>query len=262
MPPVRAQESGLDGSSGPIVMDRAIARCVRLQTFLYFSFWFDLLFAFIEVLAGWAKWRWIKGATIVALFCANYVLCFILEPCRLYLGYAGNLGERVPELFLFVFMCLSCLSLLIAELVLCYIMPSLQPENCSLVSGLPCVLPVEQACWIVRIVLLLGELFLGVRALRRLIHEQSARFFVALDASEGDASRLDDSMDQDADLSAHWAASNRRGSAAQTPERRTSRVAGSPETLREGQSLRQDESGVRAQIFGRQTSPVRRPHAD
>ena len=26
---------------------------------------------------------------------ANYVLCFLLEPCRLYLGYAGNLGEKV-----------------------------------------------------------------------------------------------------------------------------------------------------------------------
>ena len=26
---------------------------------------------------------------------ANYVLCLLLEPCRLYLGYAGNLGEKV-----------------------------------------------------------------------------------------------------------------------------------------------------------------------
>ena len=25
----------------------------------------------------------------------NYLLCFVLEPCRLYLGYAGNLGEKV-----------------------------------------------------------------------------------------------------------------------------------------------------------------------
>ena len=24
----------------------------------------------------------------------NYLLCFVLEPCRLYLGYAGNLGEK------------------------------------------------------------------------------------------------------------------------------------------------------------------------
>lgn len=28
----------------------------------------------------------------------NYVLCFLLEPYRLYLGYAGNLGQKVRSL--------------------------------------------------------------------------------------------------------------------------------------------------------------------
>eukprot|EP00441_Pelagodinium_beii_P014077 CAMPEP_0197668328 /NCGR_PEP_ID=MMETSP1338-20131121/69021_1 /TAXON_ID=43686 ORGANISM="Pelagodinium beii, Strain RCC1491" /NCGR_SAMPLE_ID=MMETSP1338 /ASSEMBLY_ACC=CAM_ASM_000754 /LENGTH=246 /DNA_ID=CAMNT_0043247733 /DNA_START=36 /DNA_END=772 /DNA_ORIENTATION=- len=235
----RGQEGpgGSATSISPIVMDRNVICCVRLQTFLYFSCLFDLLFAFLEVLAGWAKYRWLKGWHVLALFWANYALCFLLEPARLYLGYAGNLGERVPELFLFVFMCLSCLLYLIVEMAMCQSLEALQPGNCSEAPQLPCIFNMEKACWIVRACLLFGELLLGVRALYRLIHEQSARFFVALDAAEGnDSFLLDDSFGQDPNISSNWATSEAGRSRQMETPPRGGRVAASPEASRLGQS--------------------------
>mmetsp|Transcript_11124 Transcript_11124/g.26757 ORF Transcript_11124/g.26757 Transcript_11124/m.26757 type:complete len:238 (+) Transcript_11124:13-726(+) len=220
----------------PLVLDRTVSANVQLQILLSFGSWFDVIFALLQVLAGWAKCRWIQGTVVTAMFCTNYVLCFVLEPCRLYLGYVGNLGEKVPELFLFVFMCMGCASILFTELFLCVYLEALQPGVCSLGPELPCILPMEQACWIVRLVLLGCELILGVRTLRRLIHEQSARFFVALDSPEGrsfdDLGRATSSgrdfgsgrMDQNG------------GSAAQT--------------------------GIAAQVYGRPSGGTRRQHVD
>eukprot|EP00913_Durusdinium_trenchii_P017036 g16021.t1 len=96
-----------------IVLDRRVSSSVSLQVLLYCGVWFDVFLVIVEVLAGWAKLRWIRGTIMIALLCANYVLCLLLEPCRLYLGYAGNLGEKVPELFLFVFLCLGCIGILL-----------------------------------------------------------------------------------------------------------------------------------------------------
>jgi len=222
----------------PMVLDKAVSTNIRLQVFLQFGAWFDLLFAVLEVIAGWAKHRWIQGTVVVAMLCINYLLCFVLEPCRLYLGYAGNLGEKVPELFLFVFLCMGCVAILLTELVLCEILESLQPANCSFAPELPCILPMEQACWIVRLALLLCELALGIRTLRRLIHDQSARFFVALDSPEG---QFDDLSRQAGTIPAFAGASRELGQSRPRPER---------------------DRGLAAQIYGRPSSELSRPHAD
>jgi len=240
-----------------MVLDKAVSTNIRLQVFLQFGAWFDLLFAVLEVIAGWAKHRWIQGTVVVAMlwfpamsysqpeYCEptdddsiNYLLCFVLEPCRLYLGYAGNLGEKVPELFLFVFLCMGCVAILLTELVLCEILESLQPANCSFAPELPCILPMEQACWIVRLALLLCELALGIRTLRRLIHDQSARFFVALDSPEG---QFDDLSRQAGTIPAFAGASRELGQSRPRPER---------------------DRGLAAQIYGRPSSELSRPHAD
>lgn len=39
------------------------------------------------------------SSTPAPIASANYVLCFLLEPCRLYLGYVGNLGEKAGPQF-------------------------------------------------------------------------------------------------------------------------------------------------------------------
>mmetsp|Transcript_31914 Transcript_31914/g.69666 ORF Transcript_31914/g.69666 Transcript_31914/m.69666 type:complete len:215 (+) Transcript_31914:2-646(+) len=164
-------------------MDRTFVFSLHLQMLLYFSSWYDVLFAAVHVLVGLFKWRWLKGAPIIAVFGVNYLLCFMVEPFRLYLGYAGNLGERVPELFLFVFVSFFLIAVWAGEFVVTRMLPLFSPEECSLVPPQPCVMSVERASWLVRIILLLGELMLGMSALRRLIHEQSARFFVSAEAA-------------------------------------------------------------------------------
>ncbi|CAE7790599.1 unnamed protein product [Symbiodinium sp. CCMP2592] len=213
------------------------------MVFLQFGAWFDFLFAVLEVIAGWAKHRWIQGTVVVAMLCINYLLCFVLEPCRLYLGFAGNLGEKVPELFLFVFLCMGCVAILLTELVLCEILESLQPANCSFAPELPCILPMEQACWIVRLALLLCELALGIRTLRRLIHDQSARFFVALDSPEG---QFDDLSRQAGTIPAFTGGQ----------ETRASRELG------QSRPRPERDRGLAAQIYGRPSSELSRPHAD
>ncbi|CAL1172890.1 unnamed protein product [Cladocopium goreaui] len=232
----RPEGPGRQREHPPLVLDRAVASSVSLQIFLYCGVWFDLFFALVEVFAGWAKLRWIQGTVMTALLCANYVLCFLLEPCRLYLGYAGNLGEKVPELFLFVFLCLGCIAILVAQLAMGSFLEDLQPGICSLAPELPCIFTIEQACWIIRLALSLGELLLGVRALRKLIHEQSARFFVALD-TEG--APFDDI--------APWATDRSRPNL--TGRNNLERTQ--PE----------DRQGPLAQVYGRPASP-QRLHAD
>lgn len=230
-----------------IVMERSIICCVRLQTLLYISCWYDLLFVFIQVLAGWAKFHWIQGWTIQIFFWANYFICLIAEPCRIYLGYRGNLGERVPELFLFVFLCFSCVTFFVAEMAVYDYLPWMKPPLCTKVAGSECILPVEKAFWIARVILTVGELCFGVRALRRLIHEQSARFFVSLDASE--YSPLMCANDVDAEAS-------------------RSRAVGSLAHGWEGsvldKSATPDKSGIAPRVFGRQlqTHVKSRPHVD
>jgi len=187
---------------GPLVLENSRQCSLRLQVLLYFSFWYDVLFAFLMVLAAWVKWRWLKGEIIYAFMGGNFFVIFVLEPWRLYLGYAGNLRERVPELFLFVFVCFVCYATFAAQLVLTTEIPELSPEWCSTIPGQPCVLPIEKACYMGRVVLALAEQILGVGALRRLIKEQSARFFVSLEASVGSAAMGGGANGDDLDITA------------------------------------------------------------
>ncbi|CAK9034344.1 unnamed protein product [Durusdinium trenchii] len=235
-------QDGRPRETCPLVLDRRVSSSVSLQVLLYCGVWFDVFLVIVEVLAGWAKLRWIRGTIMIALLCANYVLCLLLEPCRLYLGYAGNLGEKVPELFLFVFLCLGCIGILVAELALSSYLEDFQPGICSLAANLPCIFTIEQVCWVIRLVLSVFELLLGLRALRRLIHEQSARFFVALD----EGAPFDDLS------GGPWAADRSRPNL----NGRSNLERTQPDGRDGASSL-----GPRAQVYGRPASP-QRLHAD
>lgn len=170
----------------PVLVQNEMVCCVHLQVLLYFSVMYDIVFALVHLFAGWYKWHDVYGASVAVygLFALNLVFVFVLEPFRLYLGYTGNLFERVPELFLFTFMCtLPCMGALIMEFLLVQHLPRLRNIRCSMVPSHPCMLNIEKASWMLRLALLGVELLLAVRALKRLISEQSARFFRSLEAS-------------------------------------------------------------------------------
>lgn len=183
---------GRGGPSGsvPIVMDQDVVCSVRLQLLLYFSFWYDLLFGVLHVITAWYKFHWVKGAPVMIFAMINLLMCIVVEPTRLYIGYAGNLGEKVPQLLLFNLFCfLPCMSWFIVELILIDVLPDFKPGRCSEIPDKACILPIEKACWMVQIAMLFLQLLLGIRALRGVIREKSARFFRSLAVGQPDGSR-------------------------------------------------------------------------
>jgi len=89
------------------------------------------------------------------------VAVIIIEVVRLYLGYLGNLGERVPELA--GFWLLTILLQLPMQAFLLF--------NTDLI-----LVPVEKAAGSVMLVLVVAELICGFLALRRITRQQAARF--------------------------------------------------------------------------------------
>eukprot|EP00405_Crypthecodinium_cohnii_P034333 CAMPEP_0206526018 /NCGR_PEP_ID=MMETSP0325_2-20121206/438_1 /ASSEMBLY_ACC=CAM_ASM_000347 /TAXON_ID=2866 /ORGANISM="Crypthecodinium cohnii, Strain Seligo" /LENGTH=285 /DNA_ID=CAMNT_0054021027 /DNA_START=35 /DNA_END=892 /DNA_ORIENTATION=+ len=169
---------------GLLQMDRSIICCVRLQTLLYFGYWYDILYAFIHLMAVWYKWRWVTKWEAWGAIAGNLFLCFGVEPFRIFLGYSGNLGEGVASMLLFVAVSALCLAFLLGEVVALVHVPELQGSHCSSIEGKPCFLPIERAAWCFRATLYVFELIFGIRALVRLIREQSARFFMSLEAAD------------------------------------------------------------------------------
>ena len=83
---------------------------------------------------------------------------------------------------------MRCIAVLATQLALSVYLEELRAGTCSLAPQLPCIFTVEQGLWAARLALSLLELTLGLRLLRKLIREQSARFFVALEADFDDLS--------------------------------------------------------------------------
>ena len=85
----------------------------------------------------------------------------VFEPCRLYIGYAGNLQEKVPLLWGFV-----ALSLVVSLPLAAYFW-----------FGQEQVQPFDQALNTVASALLVAECFAGVNGARKVLREQNLAFF-------------------------------------------------------------------------------------
>jgi len=177
-----------DGSDQPpLFFDREVVQNAQLQLLLYFSTWLDLLFAGLHLCTAVYKWRTPEGMWPLIIFGMVYLYIIALEPMRLYIGYAGNLGERVSHLLVFnLVTTFPCILMLGAAVALSQISPELQPSECKTPGG-PCILPVERACWIVRLAMLVWELKCGISALSGLIRAKSARFFLSLELASATA---------------------------------------------------------------------------
>ena len=98
------------------------------------------------------------------------VAVIIIEVVRLYLGYLGNLKERVPELA--GFWLLTILLQLPLQAFLFF--------NTDLI-----LVPVEQAAGSVMLVLVVAQLVAGLLALREITRQQAARFHLQQLVSPG-----------------------------------------------------------------------------
>jgi len=130
----------------------------RLQVLLHFQWCYDLLFILCLVFIWWYKFRWIKDAPVFFLFFfTDLLICFVIEPARLYHGYCGNLTEQVPQLFLYLVLTFFSIAILVFLLVLESVADIVCPVE-------PCVLSIEYACWVLQLFLHILGLIEGYRA--------------------------------------------------------------------------------------------------
>ena len=159
--PGRARDEDARPSVSPARMaHRAVASDVTLQMLLSNHVLFSAAWWVATVLSTFVK---TNGARkdfddIRPVMLAIWT---VFEPCRLYIGYAGNLQEKVPLLWGFV-----ALSLVVSLPLAAYFW-----------FGQEQVQPFDQALNTVSFIMLVAECFAGVNGARKTLLEQNLAFF-------------------------------------------------------------------------------------
>jgi len=131
-----------------------------LQMALYFNcFFFPMWFVGCLVILE-MKWKYLDDLYRIILI-AVYVVYFIIEVVRLYLGYLGNLMERVPEL------AGSWLLTLLLSLPLIILL------NVNESSKLQ---PLERALHLIMAIFVLLEVIIGYLAIRAMVNYQVTKY--------------------------------------------------------------------------------------
>ncbi|XP_041349631.1 transmembrane protein 17B-like [Gigantopelta aegis] len=131
-----------------------------LQMALYFNVFFSPLWAISSIVILAAKFDSLDVLYQIILT-AVYVAYMVIEIIRLYLGYVGNLMERVPELAGFWLLTLLLQFPLIAVLLL--------NEQSK-------ILPLERAMHIVKALFIVFEMICGYFAIRIMVDYQVTKF--------------------------------------------------------------------------------------
>ncbi|KAK0054138.1 transmembrane protein 17B [Biomphalaria pfeifferi] len=121
----------------------------------YFPFWFIGSLVILDL-----KWQPLDELYRIVLV-AIYIVYFIIEIVRLYLGYLGNLMERVPELagsWLLTLLLTTPLILLL------------------LINDNAIVLPFERALHIIMTIMVILEVIIGYFAIRAMVNYQVTKY--------------------------------------------------------------------------------------
>jgi transmembrane protein 17 len=165
-----------------VLQSREIVASTVFQMTLYYNVWFSLLYFGLSCLV--VRWKTYAASGWRAEFLspAMFGIWACTEIGRLYLGYAGNLREEVPQLAAFFF--LSVFPQAVFQIWFLFLQDPLLPLD-RIVSAIMCVF--------------LGlEMIIGWSVTRRIIRSKTARFAVEYGA-------------QDAELQQRAAASRARG---------------------------------------------------
>ncbi|KAI4874968.1 hypothetical protein NFI96_032976, partial [Prochilodus magdalenae] len=140
--------------------DREVVSSLPLQMSLYFNLWFFPLWWISEVVMLQLKYPalpdYYKFILITIL-----ILMSLIEAIRLYLGYAGNLQEKVPELAGFWLL----------SLLLQFPLTLFQLFNEAIL-----IQPLERGVHIILALLILAEALSGFVALRAMVRQTESRF--------------------------------------------------------------------------------------
>lgn len=137
-----------------IVTDLALQMCLFFNL-CYFPFWLA-----ISIVIAYVKYdhlNYLYKFVLVTILVATTVI----EMTRLYLGYLGNLTEKVPEL---------------AGFWLLTVLLQLPMQGFLLFNEDLVILPMERAANILMVLMVLIELFVGFIALRRITRHQAKKF--------------------------------------------------------------------------------------
>merc|ERR1719483_537513 len=131
-----------------------------LQMALYFNCFFFPLWLIGSLVILELKWTRLNSLYQIIL-AAVYIVYFVIEVVRLYLGYLGNLMERVPELAGSWF-----LTLLLSFPLICLLNLN---DNAIL-------LPLERALHLIMALFVLFEVFIGYFAIRAMVNYQVTKY--------------------------------------------------------------------------------------
>ena len=131
-----------------------------LQMCLFFNVCYFPCWLMVEVTATVDKYLYLNYLYKFILVTVLAAIVFIEVP-RLYLGYLGNLTEKVPEL---------------AGFWLLTVLLQLPLQGFLLLNSDLILLPVERAANLIMFSLVAAELFLGFVALRRITRHQGKKF--------------------------------------------------------------------------------------
>jgi len=151
-----------------------------LQMALYFNCFFFPLWLVGSIVVLELKWNHLSSLYQIIL-AAVYIVYFIIEVVRLYLGYLGNLMERVPEL------AGSWLLTLLLSL------PLMALLNFNVNATL---LPLERALHLIMGLFVLVEVVVGYLAIRSMVTYQVTKYhlqqFADLDQMDDDGGYFPD----------------------------------------------------------------------
>ncbi|KAF4664882.1 hypothetical protein FOL47_004896 [Perkinsus chesapeaki] len=153
----------------------SITSSLLLQGLLHVNVLFDVVLLGPGLLITWI----IRAATGDAherayqILLPMFAIVLAAEGPRLALGYSGNLGERVPHLFLWLVLSFfPVLAMLIAILVIRANIQELTDAMCP-----SCLTPFEVVLICLEIVIVITSGTVGIFAMRRLIAVKTFRFY-------------------------------------------------------------------------------------
>jgi transmembrane protein 17 len=156
-----------------LVTNSEIASNLPLQMLMYFNVYFGLFWALIVLANMLFRENYLSTNPSYLVLCPLIlsVWCMV-EPLRLYLGYVGNLQEKVPQLTGF------WLLTLIPQIPLAFFFIIAKPISYSPNGGdsYTLQLPFDRAGSIVLIIMYIQEAFAGYIALRNMVRSQVLKF--------------------------------------------------------------------------------------
>lgn len=143
------------------VVDSEVSSNLPLQVLIYYNWYYSLLMFVIIIGTNAYKQITIKTSYSFIHF-IFLVLWGLSEWIRLYYGYTGNIRENFPELMAFMVM-----TVVFATPLIVYQFVAIRVR-----------FPVDEVVAILQIIFMVFELILGIIAVRRLVRNQTAIFFL------------------------------------------------------------------------------------